>query len=407
AAVVWVITLAMPVKSEAVMFNEVQTSHQIVSADGAIVFEEHNSYENGQMFTDTKGITLEPEITEAALLFISKGFPDNTYRPNDLVTRAQFIAMLDRGMANDKVSTLPWNIPQSNFAWQSIANLNSIGALAGYGKDFPNLMSKPITRGEVAKIVTLASGNDAVVQRNEQTFPDISKDMDPYIKKAYSMGVVNGFPDWTFRPDATATRGEAAAMVMRALWRQKAPVDVRRQIVISENDLSPAKTEAARRLHAYLYGDVVPKTDPTFGDLYRMWLPETYDWMAKNQKDNGYEQELEDAVSKQTGQSVNLNVSFIVDDGYVPTWNNTLKVDVVKAGKSIALIKRTYGAHFGLVSNDNTLPWYYYFNESFYREDEVYFRKVSNKWYEGGIMEIPVDIHKRWPMPQRPTGTGN
>ncbi|MHB1128213.1 MAG: S-layer homology domain-containing protein [Bacillota bacterium] len=133
------------------------------------------------------------------------------------------------------------------------------------------------------------------------------------------MGVVNGFPDGAFRPEATATRGEAAAMVMRALWAQKAPENVRRQIISSEQDLSPARQEAARVMREFLYGDVVPKTDPLFGDLYRLWLPETYEWMGKNQKGTGYEQELEEAVAKQTGQKVKLTVSFRVDDGTVPT----------------------------------------------------------------------------------------
>ncbi|MHB1126947.1 MAG: S-layer homology domain-containing protein [Bacillota bacterium] len=404
AVAVVIMSLVMPVRSEAVMFNPVETSHEIVSPEGAVIFEEHSSYVNGSMFSDTKGIALDPEITEAALLFISKGFPDGTYRPYDLVTRAQFIAMLDRGMNIDNVDSMPWTISKDHFAWQSIANLYSTGALEGYGKDFPSLMSKPITRGEVAKIVTLASGNDVVFQRDEQTFPDVPKDLDLFIRKAFRLGVVNGFSDGTFRPEATATRGEAAAMVMRALWAQRAPEDVRKQIIISEKSMSPARQEAGRVMHEVLNGDVVPKTDPVFGDLYRLWLPEAYEWMDKNQTGQGLEQAVEAEVEKQSGQKVNLTMSYEVDDGLIPTWDNTLKVEVLKAGKSVALIKRSYGAHFGLVSNNEDLPWYYFFNESFVREDEVYFRKVGNTWYEGGTTRIPVDIHKRWPMPKRPTG---
>ncbi|MHB1128212.1 MAG: fibronectin type III domain-containing protein [Bacillota bacterium] len=132
---------------------------------------------NGNPYTASPSNTLKIDAkddmspADQLVMFISKGFPDGTYRPYDLVTQAQFIAMLDRGMNNENAGTMPWNIYRSHFAWQSIANFYSIGALEGYGKDFPEQLSKPITRGEVAKIVTLAGGDYVFYQRELTNLP--------------------------------------------------------------------------------------------------------------------------------------------------------------------------------------------------------------------------------------------
>ncbi|SIS41364.1 S-layer homology domain-containing protein [Salimicrobium flavidum] len=52
-----------------------------------------------------------------------------------------------------------------------------------------------------------------------EAFPDISENMGHYqaINVLYQQGVVNGFDDGTFRPDASLTRIEAALMLERAL----------------------------------------------------------------------------------------------------------------------------------------------------------------------------------------------
>ncbi|SIS41369.1 S-layer homology domain-containing protein [Salimicrobium flavidum] len=57
------------------------------------------------------------------------------------------------------------------------------------------------------------------VQADAEAFPDISEDMRHYlaIDTLYKEGIINGFDDGTFRPNASLTRIEAVLMLERAL----------------------------------------------------------------------------------------------------------------------------------------------------------------------------------------------
>lgn len=57
-------------------------------------------------------------------------------------------------------------------------------------------------------------------------FPDVSNDYwaDPQIKLLSEQGVIVGYPDGTFKPDANVTRAEFAAMAIRALGQQHTKV---------------------------------------------------------------------------------------------------------------------------------------------------------------------------------------
>ena len=103
----------------------------------------------------------------------------------------------------------------------AIGRLASLGLLAGY----PDGTFKPdqtITRAEFAKVIVIALGlkEAAEVMTGVPTaFSDVAAThwATGYINVAASQGIVNGYPDGTFKPDAQVTYAEALAMILRAL----------------------------------------------------------------------------------------------------------------------------------------------------------------------------------------------
>ena len=75
-------------------------------------------------------------------------------------------------------------------------------------------LSAPITRGEFCTLLIQASqGWGAPVVGHAPHFSDTE---DEAVRACAGMGIVNGYPDGTFRPDGVLTRHQAAAMLCRA-----------------------------------------------------------------------------------------------------------------------------------------------------------------------------------------------
>ena len=73
-----------------------------------------------------------------------------------------------------------------------------------------------ITRGEFSKILATASGDDLTVYNGYSKLSDTAGHWAlPYINWAYEKGIVTGFPDGTFAPDASITREQMAVMICR------------------------------------------------------------------------------------------------------------------------------------------------------------------------------------------------
>lgn len=154
---------------------------------------------------------------------VATGYSDGTFRPDAYNTRAQFTKMLTLGLGwnlyNPYFPTYS-DVPPSNEFYQYIETTHLREVIGGYndGTFRPN---NPVTRAQACKMLVLAKGWQ-VVYPGSPTFPDVTSNHwgYGYIETALRHGIVGGFGDGTFKPDALVNRAQLAKMI--ALTMQQA-----------------------------------------------------------------------------------------------------------------------------------------------------------------------------------------
>jgi hypothetical protein len=149
---------------------------------------------------------------------IIKGFPDGLFREELPITRAQTAVMIGRALElnseprDTKFSDVNRKVIGSGYIDSVVEN----GIMNGY-PDNTFRPYEPVTREEIA--IFLDSAFDLADHRPENKFSDISPVMIAYhsILNVYDNGIVNGFPDDTFLPGKVVTRGELAVYLARAM----------------------------------------------------------------------------------------------------------------------------------------------------------------------------------------------
>jgi hypothetical protein len=101
----------------------------------------------------------------------------------------------------------------TGFSWaiEAIGEMVSLGHIRGYdGGVF--MPSKELTRAELVTIINRMNG---LVEEKTATFSDVTENHWAYaeIEKALAKGYISGFPDSTFRPDQPVTREQFATVI--------------------------------------------------------------------------------------------------------------------------------------------------------------------------------------------------
>ncbi|OUL20584.1 S-layer protein [Nostoc sp. RF31YmG] len=157
---------------------------------------------------------------------IIKGFPDYSFRPNQPVKRAEFAAILQQAFENKPTkNTLKFKDVKEKF-WATPAINQAIST--GFLKGYPNQTFQPEQKiSRVQVLVALVSGLNLKTPASPETVLKIyqdAKDIPKYatakIASATANELVVNYPDpGVFAPNKEATRAEVAAMVYQALVR--------------------------------------------------------------------------------------------------------------------------------------------------------------------------------------------
>ena len=147
------------------------------------------------------------------------GYPNGTVRPNGSITRAEAAAMLARLLNIEAIgSAAKPNFTDTDSSWYNKA-INAVvfrGIMKGYpdGRFRPNA---PITRAEFTQMISTIDNKPYGVA----PFADVTGHWaERAIGSEYQAKRITGYPDGLFRPDANITRAEAAVILNKIFERK-------------------------------------------------------------------------------------------------------------------------------------------------------------------------------------------
>ena len=185
-----------------------------------LVWDEYNTPITPIPEPDNSPVGLNTEDHVAYII----GYEDGTVRPGANITRAEVATIFFR-LLTDETRESYWS-QSSGFtdvasgAWynNAVSTLTRAGILDGYedGSFRPNTS---ITRAEFTKIAV--SFFKHVGGASSNPFNDVpdSAWYAEFVKAAAELGLIDGYEDGTFRPNAPITRAEACTIVNRTLGR--------------------------------------------------------------------------------------------------------------------------------------------------------------------------------------------
>lgn len=174
-------------------------------------------------FDDIDGHWAKPVVTKMAFEGIVGGFPDGSYKPDETVSRAEFITMIMNYTDDDiseykngftDISKNDWYADNVQTAYEK----NYLPkAMTEDGKFYPE---RAITREEMAAVTSCIYKNSApkLYKADLGKFTDRNEiDSSAYedMEIAVRLGIVNGTDETHISPKDNATRAQAAAMITR------------------------------------------------------------------------------------------------------------------------------------------------------------------------------------------------
>lgn len=250
-------------------YAEVQSAKKAIetvrtSLGVSAYFEEKNA--EAVALKDIKGHWGEANIQALVARGGIAGYPDGTFKPNNTITRAEFVTIAVKSPLNGQIEG------QVGPHWASGAFQTARDKNVLLLNDFPESeWNKPITRYEMAYVMIRVTEN--IMKEQSVSTTDVAKIMSDYqevskqqkykyyVEQAFMKGLVGGkTTDGLYDGKANGTRAEAATMIVRMLDKTARGVVDTNKIITSDRVIS--LTDGSRPL-VPKPGDTVVKADGT------------------------------------------------------------------------------------------------------------------------------------------------
>ncbi|WP_339802090.1 S-layer homology domain-containing protein [Paenibacillus sp. FSL R5-0744] len=144
-----------------------------------------------------------------------KGFEDGSVKPNQSISRAEFVTLVNRFFEITKSQPVKFtDLPASGWVYEEFSKAVTQGYLKGYGdKVRPN---DPVTRQEVAVIISKLlklEDPDPVVLDQFKDRDQIASWSESKVAGMVNLGAMKGYPNGNFAPLQAMTRAEAVAIL--------------------------------------------------------------------------------------------------------------------------------------------------------------------------------------------------
>ncbi|GGI45616.1 hypothetical protein GCM10008018_13050 [Paenibacillus marchantiophytorum] len=181
--------------------------------------------QNKKTFDDMNGHWAQKDVETLASKMVIDGTTDRTYTPEMQVTRAQFAALLVRGLGL-RAETTPsvfTDVAVTQWYASEVGTAAKYGLVQGVGEGRFN-PDQRITREQMVvmmmKAVHLVQGESKPEAAKNAPFADQDQFSDyarSAVAEAASKGLVHGKTNTTFAPQDAATRAEAAVIIKQAM----------------------------------------------------------------------------------------------------------------------------------------------------------------------------------------------
>jgi len=172
------------------------------------------------VFSDISGHWAESRIKEAVKIGFATGYKNGTFKPNATITRAEFATLLNNAMKNQNTATINLkDVKENDWFYNQIQKAVAVGFFSGY-EDNTFRPNNPITRQEVAKVInsTIATGSidgdGATILSDYSLIQDWAK---PSVNIAFNKSYIMGYPERLYKPTKALTRAEAVKIIYEIL----------------------------------------------------------------------------------------------------------------------------------------------------------------------------------------------
>lgn len=187
--------------------------------DGTVIENRARGIVSG--YQDSLSPTVFVKVGQVQHNAFIQGYPDGTFRPEKPITRAEIAAILTRIMGlNPQTAANPnfADVQSTHWAFGYISAVVEAGVMQGY-PDHTFRPDQSITRAELATVMVRARGLFPLIVA-PPTFPDIAGHWAAgYIEAAQRAMFITGYPSGDFRPDQSITRAETVTLIDRSYGR--------------------------------------------------------------------------------------------------------------------------------------------------------------------------------------------
>ncbi|KOY14868.1 S-layer homology domain-containing protein [Paenibacillus xylanivorans] len=177
--------------------------------------------EGTKNFTDLEGHWASGSIMDLVERGVIQGYPDNSFRPDNKITRAEFVTLVIKALNLQGSSVKGFVDTTTHWAQEAISTAAGLGIVNGYS-DNTFGPDELVTREQIATMVVRAAQiADTESNISFSDVAEISGWARSALAAAIANGLVNGYPDGTLKPKGNTTRAEAATLIQRAIQLTK------------------------------------------------------------------------------------------------------------------------------------------------------------------------------------------
>lgn len=174
---------------------------------------------SGISFSDMSGHWAEEYVNKAVLTGFVQGYSNNTFKPDQAITRAEFTKMLNSAIGNNGTTSIDfWDVSPSSWYYNDVKKGVSAGYINGHSETrfMPdNLITRQEAAVMLARIVP-AYGSSSTLK----AFSDYDKAGDwatTALEKMVAKGYISGYSNGSLQPQSKLTRAQAAKMIVSIL----------------------------------------------------------------------------------------------------------------------------------------------------------------------------------------------